>query len=135
MSQAARAAGVSVATVKAELEKDLNFREAFAECVEQYHDRVIAHHQNLIFEGTEKVTYDRLGNEISREKVYPVRLIELELKKVDEGYRDKREVKHDVVSRGVMVAPAELSITDWEKQFGSAPIEAEFSEVKNSGTP
>lgn len=70
---------------------------------------------------------------VSEEKVYPIRLIELELKKHDEGYRDKREV--DVkVSGGVLVAPPDVnSIDDWEARFsGGRMIEGEAQEVDDS---
>ena len=54
---------------------------------------------------------------IARTTEYPIRLIELELKKHDEGYRDKREVKMEH-SGGVLIAPSETpSIEDWESKF------------------
>jgi hypothetical protein len=112
------------------MEIDPDFAEACLMAEHNYRDRLIEHHQNLVFEGTTKVTYDRQGNVVSEEKVYPIRLIELELKKHDEGYRDKREV--DVkVSGGVLVAPSDVaSIDDWEARFsGGQLIEGEAQEV------
>jgi len=62
------------------------------------------------------------GNIVSTEKIYPIRLIELELKAHDERYRDKKEL--DVkVSGGVLVAPADVSsIDDWEARFGEGKV-------------
>jgi len=130
MGQAAQAAGVTPQTVRRHMEVDPDFAEACMMAEHNYRDRLIEHHQNLVFEGTTKITYDRMGNVVGEEKIYPIRLIELELKKHDEGYRDKREV--DVkVSGGVLVAPADVtSIDDWEARFSGAPvIEGEAQEV------
>ena len=117
MGESAYAAGVSTQTVRKHLEEDEDFIEAFIEAEQTYKEKLIGHHQDLIFNGIEKVQFDRNGNVISRTTEYPIRLIELELKKHDEGYRDKREVKMDVTG-GVLVAPAEVpSIEDWEKKY------------------
>lgn len=130
IGHAAQAAGVTPQTVRRHMEVDPEFAEACLMAEHNYRDRLIEHHQNLIFEGQTKITYDRQGNVVSEEKVYPIRLIELELKKVDEGYRDKREVDMKV-SGGVLIAPADVgSIDDWESRFANSPvIEGEAQEV------
>jgi len=120
MGESAAAAGVSKQTIRKALEDDEDFAEAVMACEEEYKDKLIAHHQNLVFNGTEKVGYDRNGQVISRETIYPIRLIELELKKNDKGYREKieQEVTH---KGGVLVAPAEMkTIDDWESRFSKA---------------
>lgn len=120
IGEAAAAAGVTTQCVRHHMEIDEEFGQAFLVAEEEYKDKLIAHHQNLVFNGQEKVTYDRNGNIVSRETIYPIRLIELELKKHDPGYRDKQEVAINH-SGGVLVAPAEMgSIDDWEKRFASA---------------
>lgn len=114
---AAKMAGVSSMTVNKYLKEDPDFAEAFTSAQEEYQAKVIAHHQDLIFNGTEKRTYDRNGNLVSEEVQYPIRLIEMEIKKVDSDYREKRELDVNV-SGGVLVAPATLgSIEDWETKF------------------
>ena len=117
METSAKAAGVSGLTVHRHMAQDDDFAEACLAAEYTYRDRLIEHHQNLVFEGTEKENYDRNGNLTNRETIYPIRLIELELKKHDQSYRDKREV--DVkVTGGVLVAPATVdSIEDWERKF------------------
>lgn len=120
MGESAAAAGVSKQTVRKALEDDEDFAEAVMACEEEYKDKLIAHHQNLVFNGQEKVNYDRNGNIVSREQIYPIRLIELELKKHDKGYREKieQEITH---KGGVLVAPAEMkTIDDWESRFARA---------------
>jgi hypothetical protein len=132
MTDAALAAGVTGPTVRNHMKKDTDFAEACLAAQAQYKDRLIAHHQKLVFEGTDKISYDRNGNKISEETVYPLRLIELELKKHDEGYRDKREVDMKV-SGGVMIAPADVkTIEDWEQNFQNAKIiEGVAEEIKD----
>lgn len=120
MGESAAAAGVTTLTVREHIDKDEDFASALMIAEEEYKDKLISHHQDLVFNGQEKVHYDRNGNIMSRETIYPIRLIELELKKHDEGYRDKQELKVQHTG-GVLIAPAEMpSIDDWEKRFGAA---------------
>lgn len=128
---ACKAAGVTAQTVDGHVKNDPDFAEAVMAAQEEYHDKLIAHHQDLVFNGTQKETYDRNGNLVSTETIYPIRLIELELKKHDAGYRDKREVDVNVTG-GVLVAPAEVeSIEDWEARFGQKTIEGEIADGKS----
>jgi hypothetical protein len=120
MGEAAAAAGVGTLTVRRHMEEDEDFAEAFYLQEEEYKDKLIGHHQNLLFNGTVKESYDRNGNLVSSETIYPIRLIELELKKHDKGYRDKQEVSVNHTG-GVLLAPAETKdIDDWETRFGAA---------------
>lgn len=127
MGESAAAAGVSTQTVRKALEEDDDFAEAMLICENEYKDKLIGHHQDLVFNGQLKKTYDRNGNLVSEERIYPIRLIELELKKHDQGYREKQEVAVNHTG-GVLLAPSEAgSVDDWEKRFSSAknitPIE------------
>lgn len=120
MGEAAACAGVVPQTVRKHMEEDEDFGKAVLLAEQEYKEKLIAHQQDLVFNGTIKKSYDRNGNLVSEEQIYPIRLIELELKKHDPGYREKAEldVKH---SGGVLVAPAEMkSIDDWEKRFAQA---------------
>jgi hypothetical protein len=120
MGESAAAAGVSKQTVRKALEDDEDFAEAVMACEEEYKDKLIAHHQDLVFNGQEKISYDRNGQIVSKEQIFPIRLIELELKKHDRGYREKieQEITH---KGGVLVAPAEMkTIDDWESRFAKA---------------
>jgi hypothetical protein len=122
IGEAAAAAGVSTQTVRKACEDDEEFAEAVMMAEEAYREKLIAHHQDLVFNGTEKISYDRNGNVVSKEQIFPIRLIELELKKHDKGYREKQEI--DITHKGgVLVAPAEMdSIDDWEKRFQKAKL-------------
>lgn len=117
MGESAASAGVSTATVRKHIHEDELFAEALMMCEEEYADKLIGHHQDLVFNGQIKESYDRQGNLMSSETVYPIRLIEMELKKHDEGYRDKQELKVNHTG-GVLIAPAEVaSVEDWEQRF------------------
>lgn len=119
MGDAASAVPCSTQVVRKEIAEDEDFAEAVLMAEEDYRDKLIGHHQDLVFNGTIKKSYDRNGNLVSEETIYPIRLIELELKKHDPGYREKQEIAVNH-SGGVLVAPAEMaSIDDWEKKFSS----------------
>ncbi len=120
IGEAAAKVGITTATVRRHMDDDEDFAVAFLECEKEYIEKLIAHHQDLVFNGTEKVSYDRNGNIVSKEQIFPIRLIELELKKHDSGYREKQEIAVNH-SGGVMIAPAEMSsIEDWESRFNKA---------------
>lgn len=120
MGESAAAAGVATSTVRSHIDSDEEFANALIMAEEEYREKLIGHHQDLVFNGTQKENFDRNGNLVSTETIYPIRLIELELKKHDSGYRDKQEVQVNHTG-GVLVAPAEMaSIDDWEKRFSKA---------------
>lgn len=115
-------ANLSKASINKYVDEHPEFEEALQDARNTYKAKVLLHHQDLVFNGTEKVNYDRNGNVISTEKVFMPRLIELELKKVDSEYRDKQEVTHKV-SGGVLVAPSDMgSVEEWEAKYQSSPI-------------
>lgn len=137
MGESAAAAGVSTQTVRKAIDEDEDFAEALMMAEEEYREKLIGHHQDLVFNGTIKKSYDRNGNLVSEETVYPIRLIELELKKHDPGYREKQEISHKH-SGGVLIAPAEMgTIDDWEAKFAQAkdvtpdPVEVHQIEDKD----
>lgn len=123
MGEAAASVEVSTQTVRKAMAEDEEFAEAMLMAEEEYKEKLIGHHQDLVFNGTIKKSYDRNGNLVSEETIYPIRLIELELKKHDSGYREKQEVAVNH-SGGVLVAPAEMgSIDDWEKKFARPMVD------------
>jgi len=117
MGAACEAAKTTSPTVRRHMRNDKDFALAMLHAEEAYQSRLIEHHQDLVFNGTERISYDRNGCVSSKETIYPIQLIAMELRKHDEGYRDKREVALNVTA-GVIVAPPELSMEEWEKQFG-----------------
>lgn len=130
VADSAATAGVTTQTIRTHRSKDEEFREAEDFAKEIYRDRLLAHHQELVFHGSERKTFDRNGNVVNSERVYYPRLIELELKKMDPAYRDKQEVDFRV-SGGVVIAPSETrTIDDWESKYGGRTIEGSATEVE-----
>ena len=131
-ASAARFAGVTQAAIDKAMGEDVDFAEAVLDAQEQYRDRVVGHVQKLAFEGTQKTFYNREGEVTAEETQYPVRLIELEAKRVEPGYRDKQNVDL-TVKGGVLVAPAALgSVDDWESKFSDKLIDAQANEPKRT---
>ena len=130
--KAAAAIGVGTSAVKRVIMKNPEFAEACAECEETYRDKMVQHIQNLAFNGSIKKTFDRTGKLLTEETIYPIPLIQMEARRVEAGYRDKREVEMKV-SGGVLIAPAEVkSIDDWEKKFKDGEtIEGEATEIED----
>lgn len=135
MKESASLAGVSMGTVREHIKTDTDFGEAVLEAEQSYRDHVVAHIQDLCFNGVERKTYDRNGNLVSEEIQYPVKLIEMEAKRVEPGYRDKQQVDVNHTG-GVLVAPSSLgSIEEWEQKFGNKTIDASYEEVQSLPSP
>jgi hypothetical protein len=112
--EACKAAGVVPSTVQSHKDNDPDFLEQWDVAEQTYRDRLIGHHQTLIFEGEETIIFDiETGKIKSRTVKFPIRLIELELKKVDPAYRDKQQIEHGAMGGGVLVAPAGMEPMDW----------------------
>ena len=117
IGHACNSAGISSQTYLKHLKNDDDFAEACLLAEDTYRSKLLNHHQDLIFNGTTKESYDRNGRIVSRETTYPIRLIELELKRHVHEYREKQHLDVNVTG-GVMVAPAEISsISEWEDKF------------------
>lgn len=111
--RAANAAGVSNQTARNHLENDPEFAEAAEEAHVTYRDKFVDHAiHDLAYKGIEIKKYDKEGNLVEERRDYPIRLIEMELKRIEPGYRDKQTI--DINSGGgVLVAPAEMTPQDW----------------------
>lgn len=124
MTEAAAASGVTPQTVRSHMETDEEFAEGVVIADEDYTDKLIAHHQNLLFNGIEKHKFDKNGNLIETSYDFPIRLIEMELKKRDDGYREKREVKMDHGGGVLFMKQESASIEQWEQLNSPDVIDA-----------
>ena len=132
--RAAKAAGVLGSTVIYHAKKDPEFAEAMAIAGEYYRDSFVDHAMTLAYEGIEVRKYNRNGELVEKRRDYPIKLIEMELKRVEPEYRDKQELKVSG-QMGVLVAPAQVSPTAWAEQAALAAdvaIEAERVENENN---
>lgn len=116
LAYAAALIGVTAEAVREKRKKDKLFDRMCLQCEDMYADRVKSIFQELALNGTTKETYDRNGSLISTEQVMYPRLLELEIKRVDNAYNEKREVAH-TVNGGVLVAPASVTVDEWSKKY------------------
>ena len=112
---AAMAAGITIVTVNNHKENDPEFGEAVIEAMEIYHDGFMDHAMTLAREGVEVKRFNKNGDIVEERRDYPIRLIELELKRIEPGYREKQTIDLNHAG-GVMIAPAELTPEEWIKQ-------------------
>lgn len=110
--RAAEKAGVSLRTIKNHYENDPEFAELFDAAVDSYRDQIVDHHRGLVLDGEIHKRFNGKGEIIEEKHVYPIRLIELELKRVDHEFRERSSV--DLThAGGVMIAPAEVTPEKW----------------------
>ena len=121
---AAKTAGVCPQTVLDHCRNDPNFEAAFNNALDAYRDKFVDHATNLALNGVEKRRYNKDGDLVEETKEYPIRLIELELKRVEPGYRDKQTIDMNHKG-GVLLAPAGVSPADWMKQQAEENSEKE----------
>lgn len=112
---AATAAGVSLRTVNNHIENDPDFEEGFDAARAAFTDKVVNHHHKLVFEGEIHKKFNKDGELIEERHVYPIRLVELELKRREPAYRDKQEIDLNH-GGGVMIAPADMTPEDWVRE-------------------
>ncbi len=110
---AATAAGVSALTVSNHCKNDPDFAQAFDEAQAEYRDKFVAKAiGELAYEGVLVERLDKDGNVTETKRDYPIRLIELELKRIDPTYRDKQEVNL-TGGGGILVVPAAMTPAEW----------------------
>lgn len=111
--RAAQAAGVSSSTIDNHRKNDPEFQEAEIQALAEYRDSIVEHLTTLAVEGIEVRRYNKDGDLIEERRDYPIRLIELEAKRVEPEYRDRSSVDLNTQGGGVLVAPAGQSVEDW----------------------
>jgi hypothetical protein len=109
---AAAAAGVHPETVLEHLENDPDFFSAYAVAESTWADTIVNHAQKIMIEGEKTITTDKEGR-VTESTKYPQQLIIAELKKVDEGYRDKPTIDIAAMGGGVLIAPASMTPAEW----------------------
>lgn len=110
---AADAAGVSLHTVREHIKNDPEFSKAYDNAVDAYRDQFVEHAiGDLATNGVAVMAATKDGDVYEARRDYPIRLIELELKRIDPAYREKQEL--DITSGGgVLVVPAAMTPAEW----------------------
>lgn len=118
-TRASEYAGVRNNTIRHHMELDPDFAAAVQEAKEFYRDKVISHHRDLLFNGCEEPIVGGKDKDeiVAYKRVYPIRLIELELRRQEPEYREKTEMDMNV-NGGVLVAPAAMSAAEWAEKYG-----------------
>lgn len=111
--KAARSAGVCMQTVQDHREIDPDFQMSEHEALRKYRDKFVQHATNLAYNGIVTEKFDAQGKVVEKKIEYPIRLIELELKRVEPEYRDKQTIDLNTTGTGVLLAPAEQQPQDW----------------------
>ena len=114
--RAAKEAGVCPQTVGDHLANDPDFAAQYAAAVDEYRAKFVDHATSLAYDGIEVKKYNKDGDLIEERRDYPVRLIELELKRIEPGYRDKQTIDLNATGGGVLVAPADMTPEEWIKR-------------------
>lgn len=111
---AAMAAGVSVLTVVNHCKNDPDFAHAYDEAQAEYRDKFVAKAiEELAYHGIPIYKVNQVTGEMFEERrEHPVRLLEIELRRIDATYRDKQEVNLTGVG-GVIVVPAGMTPSEW----------------------
>lgn len=118
--QAAMVAGVCLSTIQRYLSADPIFKDMVAEAMATYRDHVAEEVYRRGITGIDKaIIGGQFRDEIiGYERVYSDRLLELEAKRVDPGYRDKGSIDIAVKEGGVLViGNNQGSIEEWENKF------------------
>ena len=129
---AATAAGVGFLTVNNHIKNDPVFAQAYDEALAEYRDKFVKKAiGELAFEGTPIMKVNQVtGGTFEERREHPVRLLELELKRIDPSFRDKQEVNL-TGGGGVLVVPAGMTPAEWvadqakKNEARKNPMEAE----------
>lgn len=121
LGEAAKAAGVTGATVRKHLENDPDFFEAFEEARLDYKDQFMDHVQNLMLEGIREPIFGGQfkDEEVGQKVTYPTNLIAMEMRRVEPEYKERVEIDAKVQG-GVLAVPADagMSVAEWAAKYG-----------------
>lgn len=111
--RAADASGVALQTVNEHLKNDRDFAAAFDEATAGWRDNVVNKAIiEIALEGIQVTKFDKDGKVLEERRDHPVKLLEMELKRVDHSYRENATL--DIIAGGgVLIAPAHMTPTDW----------------------
>ncbi len=111
---AASAAGVSLLTVTNHCKNDPDFAQAFDEAQAEYRDKFVKRAiDEIAYQGISIKKVNPFTGEVYEERRdHPVRLIELELRRVDPTFRDKQEISL-TGGGGILVVPAAMTPAEW----------------------
>ena len=112
--ESASAAGVSLLTVTNHCKNDPDFAQAFDEAQADYRDKFVKRAiDEIAYHGISIKKVNHVTGEVYEERRdHPVRLLELELRRVDPTFRDKQEISL-TGGGGILVVPAAMTPAEW----------------------
>jgi len=115
-TRAAQEAGVSPNCVIKHIKNDTNFKESVDDAIATYRDSWVEYSMDIARNGWVSQVYIKDGEVTGEKRELPIRLIELELKRVEPEYREKQSLELSGNVGGVLVAPAGQTPDNWIEQ-------------------
>lgn len=123
-SHAARAVGVSNTTIKFHEKNNPDFGEMVAEAQQEYRDRIAAEVYRRAVEGWDVPIVGGQWKDkvVAHERKYSDRLLEMEAKRVDPGYREKQTLNVGQHGGVIVINAAPQESGAWRDKYNGAQI-------------
>lgn len=127
MTVAAKAVGIHVGTAHSMLKSNPLFAAMLDEAKAIYKDRILEAVYQRAVEGIDEPIIGGVNRDsiVAYKKVYSDRLLELEAKRVEPGYRDRAGVEINTGKGVLVVQGSGMSEADWNEKYGTKEINPE----------
>lgn len=127
LTKASKAAGVSPGTVRDYLKTNPMFEEMVNEAKMIYRDKIVETVYERAVTGLEEPIIGGMARDqvVAYKRVYSDRLLELEAKRVEHGYRDKGGVEINTGGGVLVVQAGNMDEGSWEEKYGKLEQEPE----------
>lgn len=121
VTKAAKDAGVSISTVRTYLKTNPMFLEMVEDAKAIYRDKIVETVYERAVTGIDEAIIGGMGRDqvVAYKRVYSDRLLELEAKRVEHGYRDKGGVEINTGGGVLVVQAGNMDEGDWTKKYGA----------------
>lgn len=121
LTKAAKSAGVTLGTVRTHIKTNPMFAEMVDEAKLLYRDRIVETVVERAVNGIEEPIIGGMARDqiVAYKRVYSDRLLELEAKRVEHGYRDKGGVEINTGGGVLVVNAGNLDEASWNEKYGS----------------
>lgn len=120
ITKAAQAAGVSITTVRNHLKTNPMFEEMVTDAKMIYRDKIVETIYERAITGIEEPIIGGVARDqvVAYKRVYSDRLLELEAKRIEHGYRDKGGVEINTGGGVLVVQAGNMDEGSWEEKYG-----------------
>jgi hypothetical protein len=120
ITKAAEAAGVSITTVRNYLKTNPMFEEMVTDAKMIYRDKIVETIYERAITGIEEPIIGGVARDqvVAYKRVYSDRLLELEAKRIEHGYRDKGGVEINTGGGVLVVQAGNMDEGSWEEKYG-----------------